>query len=149
MIETVIVGTSISLLLVLSLYLAVKNMRLRRNWKMISADLMQSLFDRELIERELKDALVEIEQREIENTDGFVKFLSESRDYAFKYIEDTQEKLVDFQKAVEPMFDWSRSYGMVLGENAHTKTVEDIYQEYLKLKTIIPDEQGETNERNN
>jgi hypothetical protein len=149
MIETVIVGVSISLLLILSLYLAVTNIKLRRNWKVISGELMQSLLDQTLIERELKDALVEIEQREIENTDGFVKFLSESRESAFKYIEETQQKLVDFQKAVEPMFDWSRSYGLVLGENSHTKTVEDIYQEYLKLKTIIPDEQGETNERNN
>lgn len=149
MIETVVVAVSTSLLLILSLYLAVANMKLRRNWKVISGTLMQSLMDQSLIETELKDALVEIEQREIENTDGFVKFLSESRDYAFKYIEETQEKLVEFQKGVEPIFAYARTYGTVLGENSHTKTVEDIYQEYLKLKTIIPDEQGETNERNN
>ena len=148
MIETVVVAVSISLLLILSLYLAVANIRLRKSRIIVSAALMQSMADQELIEQELKSALVEIEQREIENTDGFVKFLSESREYAFNYIEDTQKKLVDFQKQVEPMFTWARSYGLVLGENAHTKIVEDIYQEYLKLKTIIPDEQGETNEHN-
>ena len=148
MIETVVVAVSISLLLILSLYLAVANIRLRKSRIIVSAALMQSMADQELIHQELQSALVEIEQREIENTDGFVKFLSESREYAFNYIEDTQKKLVDFQKQVEPMFTWARSYGLVLGENAHTKIVEDIYQEYLKLKTIIPDEQGETNEHN-
>ena len=149
MIETVIVGASISFLLILSLYLAVANIRLRKSRIIVSAALMQSMADQSLLESELKNSIVEIEKREIENTDGFVKFLSESREYAFQYIEDTQKKLVDFQKEVEPMFTWARSYGLVLGENAHTKIVEDIYQEYLKLKTIIPDEQGETNEHNN
>ena len=149
MIETIVIATSISLLLALSLYLAVANIKLRKNYAILSATLTQSMLDQTLIESELKAALVEIEQREIENTDGFVKFLSESREYAFRYIEEAQEKLVDFQKAVEPMFAWATSYGLVLGESAHTKMVDDIYQEYLKLKTIIPDEQGETNERNN
>lgn len=143
MIETIVVATGLSLLFFLCLYLTVLNVRLRRKWKMISAQLLQTMLDQTLLERELQDALVEIEQREIQNTDGFVKFLSESREYAFNYIEEAQQKLVEFQKAVEPIFEYSRTYGKVLGENSHTKTVDDIYQEYLKLKTIIPDEQGE------
>ncbi len=61
----------------------------------------------------------------------------------------SQAKIVEFQKAVEPRFEYFHSYGQVLGENPHTQIVEDIYQEYLKLKTIIPDEQGEKDERNN
>ena len=149
MIETIVIACGISLLLFLSLYLAVKNMRLRKGFKILSAQYLQTQFDLKVVHDELGDALVEIEKRELENTDGFVKFLSESREYAFAYIEDTQKKLVDFQNAVEPIFEYSRTYGMVLGENSHTKTVDDIYQEYLKLKTIIPEKQGETNERNN
>ncbi len=149
MTETIIVATAISLLTILSLYLAVTNLRLRKQRMQISADFLQAAFDKELLSQELSKAVMEIEQREIENTDGFVKFLSESREYAFKYIEDTQAKIVEFQKAVEPRFEYFHSYGQVLGENPHTQIVEDIYQEYLKLKTIIPDEQGEKDERNN
>ena len=36
----------------------------------------------------------------IEQTEGFLKFVSESRDWAFKYIEDVQAAIQDFNAAV-------------------------------------------------
>jgi hypothetical protein len=140
--ETIIVASVLSVLLVISLVLAVSNIRLRRTLKIAEALFIQSELDKTMINKHLGEVVLELEQREVQNTDGFVKFLSDSREYAFKYIEDTQNKFKEFQKVVEPLFE----EGKTLGES---KIVEGIYQEYLKLKTIIPDEQGETNAKSN
>jgi hypothetical protein len=149
MIETIIVGASFSVLLILLLWVVVINVGLRKKWREISVQMLQTMFDNELLTKHLDELTLEIEQREVSNTDGFVKFLSESRDYAFTYIEDVQKNLVDFKNAVEPIFDYFFTYGQALGESPHGKIVKDIHREYLKLKTIIPDEQGENNEQGN
>lgn len=57
----------------------------------------------------------------IEETQGFIKFLSESRDWAFEYIEGVQEALVEYDAA--------------LG----TGKVDDLSKAYNKLVSFLPD----------
>ena len=38
---------------------------------------------------------------EIQQTDGFLKFISESRDWAFNYIEEVQSAIVELHQAME------------------------------------------------
>ena len=42
---------------------------------------------------ELQKLISEKESKSLEKTDGFIKFMSESRDQAFKYIEDAQSAI--------------------------------------------------------
>lgn len=54
-----------------------------------------------LVQNQLK---LEIEKRaaeEIGNNDGFIKFLSDSRDWAFDYIEKVQESIKNLKTAVD------------------------------------------------
>lgn len=44
----------------------------------------------------------EQDSNKIENTQGFLKFVSESREWAFSYIEDVQEAINNFKKIVGP-----------------------------------------------
>jgi hypothetical protein len=60
-----------------------------------SASLLeQADVDRLLLARRLEQELNTKDSTKLEQTEGFVKFISESRDWAFKYIEDVQEAIV-------------------------------------------------------
>lgn len=101
---------------------------------------MQQLADNKLLERKINDLYQEIENIKLENTDGFLKFLSDSRDWAFQYIEEVQTAISEFDKEVSPRLEWAATFGMVGGENAHTETLEKISEAYEKLKKVLPKE---------
>lgn len=67
--------------------------------------LRESLLDSALhgltVENELEDLLKDYENLSVADPDGFIKFLSESRDWAFKYIEDVQASIVELYNALE------------------------------------------------
>ena len=69
----------------------------KRYHKMIS-NVAQLIIDKGII-------LAKLEQAELANSkevnDGFIKFLSQSRDAAFKYIEDVQIAIQNYLSAVE------------------------------------------------
>jgi hypothetical protein len=73
--------------------------------KMVSNKLLQEMLDRVTIEKKFSDYIQGIDNKDIEQTQGFVKFLSESRDWAFKYIEDVQVSIESLKSAVESGYD--------------------------------------------
>jgi molecular chaperone DnaK (HSP70) len=66
----------------------------------------------------------------IEKTEGFLKFVSDSRDWAFKYIEDVQAAIQDFNLAIESKDD---------------KKIESALN---NLKNFLPDNEAEINKTN-
>jgi hypothetical protein len=101
---------------------------------------MQELADKMLLQKKVEELYQDIENVKLQQTDGFLKFVSESRDWAFQYIEEVQAALSEFDKNVAPQFEWAKTYGMVLGETAHTETLEKISKAYDKLKEVLPKE---------
>lgn len=61
--------------------------------KNIKAELSQEKINVSYIRSELAKTLLELESNKLEKTEGFVKFISESRDWAFQYIEDVQQSI--------------------------------------------------------
>jgi len=115
----------------------------RHNIKKLLSHYVQSEMDKHAIMQKLNEVSEELNRMELEKSDGFVRFLSESRDWAFKYIEEVQKALAEFDKDVKPEFEWAKSFGMVLGETAHTDVLKRISEAYDKLKSVLP-ENGET-----
>ena len=76
--------------------------------------------------------------RELSESDGFVKFISQSRDWAFDYIEEVQKVLAEFDEEVGPQLQWANTYGSVTGETVHTNTIKVISEAYDKLKSVLP-----------
>jgi Tfp pilus assembly major pilin PilA len=82
--------------------------RLRKNNKVTEELLNQAVVDRYLLLGKLSDALDTLEKRPIEQTDGFLKFLEESRDSAFNFIESLQESIKKFDSETKTIFETSR-----------------------------------------
>ena len=59
---------------------------------------------------------------QVENTDGFLRFISESRDWAFEYIEDVQQALLAYDIAL------------------HTDDAKIINEAYTKLISFLPND---------
>ncbi len=61
--------------------------------KKLAAEVVQLKLDKLSLISRLEKEMDAKESVSLEQTDGFVKFLSESRDWAFKYIEDVQQAI--------------------------------------------------------
>ena len=72
--------------------------------------------------------------------ENFIKFLSDSRDWAFEYIEDVQKQLETFIKDIEPEIKYFDEYGIVSSAYPHYHSMKKISAAYKDLKKLLPEE---------
>jgi hypothetical protein len=73
--------------------------------------------------------------------ENFIKFLSDSRDWAFTYIEDVQARLKEFIDTVDPDLSYFNKYGEVGSAYPHYDSMVRINNAYKKLKELMPKEE--------
>lgn len=74
--------------------------------------------------------------------ESYVKFISDSRDWAYEYIETVQGKLKTFASKVEPQLNYFNTYGTSV-QGPHTILVKEFGEAYEDLKTIMPQDNKE------
>ena len=74
--------------------------------------------------------------------ESYLKFLTTSRDEAFSYILDVQDKLDKFKAKVEPQLNYYNTYGTAV-QGPHTILVKEISEAYEDLKTVMPQDNKE------
>ena len=81
--------------------------------------------------------------REKANED-FLKFVSDSRDLAYEYIESVQAGLQKFIDEVEPQLDYYDKYGLAIEGmvSPHDFALKKISSEFKELKKLLPEEDG-------
>ena len=117
------------------LYLVIKNRVQRNNLYSLGNFLNNELFE---ANKKIQELEKQIEQLNLKESDGFVKFLSSSRDWAFEYIEEVQKALAEFDEEVAPRLEWATTFGRLAGDTVHTDTINTISEAYNKLKTLLP-----------
>lgn len=102
----------------------------------------------DLVEFELRAALLEQGVKKalenapaIENSEGFIRFISESRDWAFQYIEEVQSALQDFTEEIGPEIAYFKEYGDIASMSPNYYSMKKIAAAYDKLKTILPEKE--------
>jgi hypothetical protein len=93
---------------------------------------------REAFELSLQSPITKDEQ-DI-HRENFIKFLSDSRDWAFEYIEDVQKQLEEFIKDIEPEIMYFDEYGVVGDAYPHYHSMKKISSAYKDLKKLLPEE---------
>lgn len=76
----------------------------------------------------------------IENSEGFLRFVSESRDWAFQYIEEVQTVLQEFTTDIEPEIAYFKEYGDITSMSPNYYSMKKISAAYDKLKEVLPKE---------
>lgn len=72
--------------------------------------------------------------------ESFIKFLSDSRDSAFDYIEEVQSKISDFVSEVDPLINYFDEYGDIMGMIPNYDGMKKMSIEFKKLKKLLPEE---------
>jgi hypothetical protein len=82
-----------------------------------------------------------IQSEESVHKENFIKFLSDSRDSAFDYIEEFQAGLNDFVSSIEPEINYFKEYGDISSMSPNYYSLKKIVEEYDKLKGLLPKEE--------
>jgi hypothetical protein len=131
MVESVLVGTFVFLtLLFLSLYLV----QIKKN-RAILANTLKLLIMQESLNSENK---TDKEQAD----EAFLKFVSDSRDWAYQYIDEAQEGLNKFITDIEPEIAYFDEYGIASSAYPHYHSMKKISGAYKELKKLLPDDYG-------
>ena len=121
----------LALALILTSLLTVEIVGVKIKLRRISGALLQSEINREAVEKRLLELLANTDSSNVEQTEGFLKFVSESRDAAFKYIEVVQESLKPLEEAIgllssSPIKSAYRKKAILIIETAVKNLPEDL-----------------------
>jgi len=108
----------------------IANLKLTNKNKKLSSKLIQFGLDKTMLMERLEKISGSGKDGSLEQSEGFLKFVSDSRDWAFKYIEDVQEAISEFNSAVA------------------SKDDERIESALNSLKSFLPDNEEENNKIN-
>lgn len=93
----------------------------------------------EKLAKELLVAKITIPPEEKIAQDSFFKFVSDSREWAFEYIEEVQRQVKKFIDTIDNDIDYFDKYGEVIWTPL-TPVMQKISIAFKELKTVMPDE---------
>lgn len=73
--------------------------------------------------------------------ESFIKFLSDSRDSAFEYIEEVQSGISKFVEQVDPEISYFNEYGDVMAMGPNYDSMKKIANAYEDLIVLLPKEE--------
>lgn len=98
MIIETIIGTLVSVVIA---YLSYRIYVLKKSNKDLLMSALQATIDKSSISSKLQETVSMINSTNIEDKDGFIKFLSQSREWAFDYIENVQTAIESLDVAMQ------------------------------------------------
>jgi hypothetical protein len=129
--STIIIGLLLVVVSTASVLLTIKVILLRQRMLTLAMSLVR-----------VQDVFNNTNQKESDNDvhkENFIKFLSDSRDWAYEYIEDVQASISLFVSEVEPEIAYFDEYGLVGDAYPHYHSMKKISQAYKELKKVLPD----------
>jgi hypothetical protein len=74
--------------------------------------------------------------------EDFLKFISDSRDWAYTYIENVQASLDKFITDIEPEILFFDQYGDLMSAQPNYNSMKKISVAYKELKKLLPEDYG-------
>ena len=103
----------------------------------LQKDVKQGLVDEFILMGELDKMSKNTETKKIEETEGFLKFVSDSRDLAFQYIERVQIAIKQFQDVFHPIaVEYYKDKDKPISQEEFGR----LFEAYKKLVGELPDE---------
>lgn len=111
----------------------------RLRYRKLAAELRQAEIDRDHFKVKLTEQISAKENKKLEHTDGFIKFISTSRDVAFKYIEDVQSAIAEYNDAVGGMVQYYKETGKLPGKKP-SDIMKKFAEAHEKLMQSMPED---------
>jgi hypothetical protein len=111
--------------------IAADDVRLRfKNYK-LDKEVQQSILNYIILSEKMEEVIKKQDSKKIEETDGFLKFVTESREWAFQYIEDVQKTIVNLQDIAAKLDLPPKSYVL-------TEELEDLRKAIAEVLKQLP-----------
>jgi K+ transporter len=117
--------------IIVSVALSVRLVIFSKRNKQLAELLIQSQIENSIYMDRLIKEMEEKESLKLQKTDGFLNFVSQSRDWAYEYIEEVQNKL--------------KEVFTVLDNKTEKKTVKQILGVVESLREMLPEEREDKN----
>ena len=96
--------------IVLFFIITLDSVRLRfKNYK-LNKEIEQYALNYIILSEKIDQMIKKEDNKSVEETDGFLKFVTESREWAFQYIEDVQKAMTALEKAASEVPIMPQSY---------------------------------------
>jgi hypothetical protein len=125
------------LFILLLFVVAADNVRQRVRVSRLDKEVNQSVADYIALSDKMSEVVKNTDEKKIEQTEGFLKFVSESRDWAFQYIERVQISIKNFQDVFHPM---AKEYYENKDKPFDQERFGILFEAYKKLIEELPDE---------
>ena len=111
-----------------AVFLKYKNIRL-------ASQLVQAVVDKNTVSKQLLQLTSNKTVKDLEEKDGFIKFLTDSRESAFEYIEQVQTSLYLYKDTMEPIIESYRASG------SGSESMQQIVKAYDDIVALLPAEE--------
>ncbi len=132
-------------LILIIFYMVLQNIKTKRKFSKAVETLFQLYIDKNISDNLAKEKLEELSVEDQNNKisqDDFIVFLTQSRQWAFDYIEQTQAAIQEFKDSAGPSLDYFKEYGAVM--NLPTDQLfSQIMPAYDKLIDMLPKDNEE------
>jgi hypothetical protein len=114
----------------------------------LSLYVLQKKANKTLIAKTLETLLLQQLSRDTGKTEkeyadeAFLKFVSDSREWAYQYIDEAQEGINKFITDVEPEIAYFDEYGVASSAYPHYHSMKKISGAYKELKKLLPENYG-------
>lgn len=115
--------------------LAILHIRTRIVLSKAIAMIVELGVDKEMLLKKVSDLLDEKTSKELEKSDDFLKFVSQSRDWAFEYIENAQSTIGVFVNNVDEVIN---SVNSKSSKADYMKALDTISKAYKEVKELLP-----------
>ena len=126
--------------IVLFFILIINNIRFSLKLSLASQKLIQAHIDNNILAEKLFETSARIIVKKETDSDAFLKFISDSRDWAYQYIDEVQEGINKFVSEIEPEIAYFDEYGIAGSAYPHYYSMKKISGAYKELKKLLPED---------
>jgi hypothetical protein len=132
----------VSFVMFLFLFFALVYKNIKTSLKLfsISQELLQANIDKTVLAEKLFESSTRELLKKETDSDAFLKFVSDSRDWAYQYIDDVQSSLNKFITDIEPEIAYFDEYGIASSAYPHYHSMKKISGAYKELKKLLPED---------
>jgi hypothetical protein len=128
------------LFLIVFFILIIQNIKLKLKLSTTASKLLQVSIEKTVISEKLLDLSAKSLMQSDNTSDAFLKFVSDSRDWAYQYIDDVQLSLNKFITDIEPEIAYFDEYGIASSAYPHYHSMKKISGAYKELKKLLPED---------
>ena len=127
-----------TLFIILFFILIFKNVQLKIKLSSTTVELIKAHIDKTILSEKFTEISNNVKPDP--SSEAFLKFVSDSRDWAYQYIDEVQASLNKFITDIEPEIVYFDEYGVVGSAYPHYYSMKKISGAYKELKQLLPED---------